>query len=432
MAKAPPSQFSALLRRSKFSSYDPSITQVYTAYDGYAHRGDFGFKRPLPLRRRNAHVTVREMDSRQQQTVWRSAEAQDRWIRMWQEIGVTPLMRTSGYWAQKLGPSAEWAWFVDSEFVRREGTSSTAAGAQDTPASPSVSDSSQAYPNIHAMSEKEFEQYLANLRKLRPAFKEFIEKRAAENAEQRAVTKNVPEVVPNLWYQSQHPRQLHMQFIEQQAAAKYNSNTSTEIEQMPQKLAGLTYTRSPILQSRLIQKPHKGRILHEVNARDGNSYAVGFAGNVVLMNKKAITYSKTTPWKSLLEGTEQEEARGEKEETDAGTSVPKDGVVNFRVYNAALVSPPRTAGVSSGGMERTNMRLGVIPEETNVEDYRPNPYPPGTPAYVGHTEGVTTPSFVMSKFTLESQTPEAYPKVENTALIGQLQSMVRMLPPQPE
>ena len=126
MATSAPSQFAALLRRSKFASYDPHIGQVYTAFDGHAARGNFGLKRPLALRRRNAHITVQAVDSHEQQTVWKSAEQANRWIRMWDEVGVKPKVGQQTKWEQKLGAlGAEVSLLTDSEFTHQE-----TAGAQ--------------------------------------------------------------------------------------------------------------------------------------------------------------------------------------------------------------------------------------------------------------------------------------------------------------
>ncbi|KAH9981391.1 hypothetical protein BGW80DRAFT_1454278 [Lactifluus volemus] len=88
-----PSPFATLLRRSKFASYDPTIGQVYTTHHGNAHRGNWGFKRPLALRKRDKFISVQAIDSREQQTEWTPRESEARFIRRWEEVATEPSVR---------------------------------------------------------------------------------------------------------------------------------------------------------------------------------------------------------------------------------------------------------------------------------------------------------------------------------------------------
>ncbi len=88
-----PSPFASLLRRSKFASYDPTIGQVYTTYDGNAYRGNWGFKRPLALRKRNKFISVKAVDSPEQQTEWSPRESEARFIKRWEEVATEPSIR---------------------------------------------------------------------------------------------------------------------------------------------------------------------------------------------------------------------------------------------------------------------------------------------------------------------------------------------------
>ena len=115
----PPSQFAALLRRSKFASYDPRISQVYTSHGGHAHRGDWGLKRPLAIRKREAFITIKAVDSHVQQTEWYGAEQKVRWVRSIQELGPVPIVNYQGTWLSTIGTRHEFLY--DSEFNRQSG-----------------------------------------------------------------------------------------------------------------------------------------------------------------------------------------------------------------------------------------------------------------------------------------------------------------------
>ncbi|GBE81860.1 hypothetical protein SCP_0402340 [Sparassis crispa] len=223
MATQPSSQFAALLRQSKFASFDPAIAQAYTSYGGHAYRGNFGFKRPLPVRHRNATVFVHAVDSRQQQTEWKSAEQQRRWIQMWDEVGATPHVRGGSTWSNKLGPLGEIRWQVDSEF------GSSDSGVDDRGVGAALTGKSTAVANINAMPEREFERYLEKLRKMRPAFREYLKKHLEKEGRGSVPT--------TLWEQSIKPRtdEYLKDFRATQAYEEYKSPTATSIEQQPQK-----------------------------------------------------------------------------------------------------------------------------------------------------------------------------------------------------
>ncbi|KAK7693912.1 hypothetical protein QCA50_003486 [Cerrena zonata] len=272
MSVTPPaSPFAALLRRSKFAQYDPHIGQVYATYGGDANRGHWGLKRPLALRKRHAHITVKSVDSPEQQTEWKHAEQQSRWIKMYDEVGLPPKARPEKSWYHKLGSDADWRWTVDSEFATRDTTTPPSGkleershgvrlpeGVDPVRAKEAIENGIFAdkmpTPNINAMSEKEFETYLKKLRKLRPQFREYLKTRDAAQA-----TKG-------------------------QCAdyKKYTDRNSRVIEEQPHKFAGLAYSHHNELQSRFYAPPRPGRMLIKSSATMRNSNSedmkVSFAG----------------------------------------------------------------------------------------------------------------------------------------------------------
>ncbi|KAL0946457.1 hypothetical protein HGRIS_012679 [Hohenbuehelia grisea] len=235
-----PSAFARLLHRSKFASYDPKVKQVYSSPPASAHRGDFGLKRPLALRRKNAFITVKSVDSRFQQTEWNHGESQVRFVRRFEELHVTP--RARGDWKNRLGSTEATQWLVDSEFsqVQWGDRQQTAAAIQSTsaPASLATTQASvwdgapaprsaherrlaAAYseplgltPNFDAMSSTEFNHFLDQLRKARPQFHEFLQ--------------SIPEV-----------RGQNMHLIAQNQSANYHGQF---LQKQMQKLLGATET----------------------------------------------------------------------------------------------------------------------------------------------------------------------------------------------
>ncbi|KAI0672809.1 mitochondrial ribosomal protein subunit-domain-containing protein [Trametes maxima] len=363
MATPPPSQFAALLRRSKFASFDPNIGQVYTAFDGHAARGNFGLKRPLALRRRNAHITVQAIDSREQQTVWKSAEPQNRWIRMWDETGVTPTsISDRGAWAARLGALGEIQFSVDSELVPQAERKARGAKAErdedegssvDEPQQPRMS---QATRNLDAMSDKEFDWYLRRVRELRPAFREYLEKhgRKAASDEDKSLLGRSLHATGNEF----------KDFLAHKAFLDYHTPRPRNIEQQPHRYAGLSYTRSSPLQTQLNTKPHIGRVIG--GQTSDKSVVVATAG--VTSTLKLGERSTQTP--------------------------PID---TFRFNEVELRTAPVTVGVNPQGLEGVRLTTDIRIDSEETRARKNNPYPPGSKEYVAYVGavsravGMTTP-----------------------------------------
>ncbi|CCL99631.1 uncharacterized protein FIBRA_01651 [Fibroporia radiculosa] len=380
----PPSQFAALLRQSKFASFDPHIGQVYVSYGGHAHRGNWGLKRSLPLRRRRAAVTVKTVDSRQQQTEWKSAEPQDRWIKMWDEVGVTPRV-DAGSWMMKLGPLAGLQWETDSEFA--QGT----RGMQDIDGmEKELRKKSKAVPNINAMSKTERTRYMEELREARPEFRQYfrVQQRMRErgkDTDEAAVEAEV-EAEPedahpiSLWEQSENPNHFQ-EFLERRAAKKYNALNAHIIEQRPQRFGGLVYARSSQLQSLFLSPPRAGRVLQDQgsNSRPGSrlggrtadeDMVASFAGMTSSLNKNNRGLAMPVDW-NLLSST--------------GERNPQASITDFRLAQAELVGAPETVAKHPTGIKSVHMRTEV--EHCSAGDgvlAQANPHQPGSREYIAH------------------------------------------------
>ncbi|KAF8315226.1 hypothetical protein DL93DRAFT_2096917 [Clavulina sp. PMI_390] len=170
-----PSTFGVLLRRSKFASYDPAISQIYTAPQAHVHRGDFGLKRPMPpmARKKLPYVVVSNVDTREYQTAWVDAERQAKFVKRLDETGIS--WEISDPWANK---TRNHEWMADSEF---------APSNSSVPSREDESVSSMQFPrqrNIYYVPPAEFSRYVSKIRSLRPKFHEFLEEnRQLSNAE---------------------------------------------------------------------------------------------------------------------------------------------------------------------------------------------------------------------------------------------------------
>ncbi|KAI0822797.1 mitochondrial ribosomal protein subunit-domain-containing protein [Trametes gibbosa] len=381
MATTPPSQFAALLRRSKFSSFDPHIGQVYTAHDGHAARGYFGLKRPLALRRRNAHITVRDIDSREQQTVWHSAEQQNRWIKMWDETGATPTSHKSqGPWLTRLGWMGEFEFTMDSDLVEKP--KNMESGEEDETDSNLATKMTLATRNLESMSDREFDWYLKRVRTLRPAFREYLDKHnPKDKAESTLIMRSL--FASNNDFQD---------FLAHHEYQEYHAPRPRHIEQRPHRYAGLSYARLTHLQKQLIVKPHIGRVLDE--ASEKNDYLVVTAGMTA----------------RLPSG-------------DRGTDT--SSVTDFRIMLVRLDSVPTTVGVVPEGLEGAKLSVTVKVDSNETRQEMDNPYPPGSKEYITHVGAIAHPLGMTAHVPLTKHDFEA-PRTQTAAAKGLLSALTIM------
>ncbi|KAH9843137.1 mitochondrial ribosomal protein subunit-domain-containing protein [Rhodofomes roseus] len=389
MSTPAPSQFAALLRQSRFASYDPSIGQVYTSFGGHAQRGNWGLKRPLPLRRRKGNVTVQAIDSTAQQTEWKGGERQTRWIQMWEEVGLTPRL-ADGPWRERLGPTAEIRWDVDSEFGL-----ATKPPVQTKPSMvsrPSVhqqkkykedeeeEELSEAIPNVYAMTDRAFERYLKKLREMRPAFLNWLDEQARAAKEQGY---SIPRVERgSLWRHRQAAEtDKYKLFLMSRAFKEYSSHDSRVIEQQPQLYGGLVYARTSMLQSKILAEPQPGRILERLLGQGGHAggdYVASFAGMTPHLHKALAENKDPINWRSLGAAPDAPDAMR--------------GATTFRVAQTQLFAAPATVRLNPAGLDGVGMSMDVyVPPDT--EHGKQNPYPPGSREYVGY-QRVEEPSMI--------------------------------------
>lgn len=289
-AQVSKSPFATLLKRSKFSSFDPAIAQVYTTHGGDASRGNWGFKRPLPLRRRGAYITVKAVDTLEQQTEWNSAEPQASWMKNWDELQVNPANDGSLLPAGRSPRGDSGADIADSEYA------------------PDRSDPLKwrplAIPNIHAMSNTEFKQYLVHISRQRRNFFEHKREQKEKAEAAKKLSNETSEAAKESSTEGKKARRKKKPFIDLTRVdldefAMWESQKIREIpgsrslESVPHSSAGLHYSHFTPLQTYLSTKERKGRIVEAVKGEKGRSlyFVASYAGigTVVRQKKQGLT-----------------------------------------------------------------------------------------------------------------------------------------------
>ncbi|CAE6522520.1 unnamed protein product [Rhizoctonia solani] len=379
-ASVAPSAFSTLLRRSKFASYDPAINQVYTSYGGFAHRGHWGTKRDLPVKRkhkvqdplvsssggrgsarRNPVAFISALDSSEGQTEWASAEKDARWLRRLEELGSGTRLNDMSAWSKRVGNSGGRAiGNVDSEFGSSESENSQQM--------------SSALPNIQAMSERQFKSYIAKLRGQREQFHGFLQEAGVKSEE----GKGRPLA---MYAHAQVQSTYHTRFlahINHEAAIQPTSNTLTPV---PHPSGGLDYLNpTPLMSQLLFPNPVKGRYVQspERHTRAGlppkfdSTAVVSVAGyNAILQPDESSAATQAVNWNKLAE-------------RDFSQS-PEQASSDYRVENLELYEVPSVVGKSRQGIQSAEIKIRVRDYSKRPQE-RANPHRPGTFEYVSHID----------------------------------------------
>ncbi|KAI0093762.1 mitochondrial ribosomal protein subunit-domain-containing protein [Irpex rosettiformis] len=407
MPLTPASPFAALLRRSKFASLDTSIAQVYTSSGGDLYRGNWGLKRPLPIRRRGAHITVKAVDSKEQQTEWNVADQQAKWIDMWGEVGITPTVREGSPWHSRLGskvlvtdepfdsefskgvrPIEELEGAVEgNELIEGEGfiekgeegevveaqsqeltelTEEEQAALEEKNTLLKILDAGPgaSMPNIYSMSDSEFEKYLEKVRTLRPTFL------AYRNLDADAKRRETQET-QWLDMHEDHGSRLFKTFLAKHAETVLTAPSSRTIEQQPQHIAGLAYARTSLLQSFLLTPPQPGRVLNKYKPSSGSSAkgvnnVASFAGMLPTLVEQGLV--EAVDWKRLDSIT---------------PTAPGKESGKYRFIDATLLAAPAAVGQTKGGLKEVYIDSSV--KRVTDEALKPH-LQPGTREYCGWEE----------------------------------------------
>ncbi|KAJ7772981.1 hypothetical protein DFH07DRAFT_1057330 [Mycena maculata] len=456
---APASPFAQLLRNSRFATFDPQIRKTYTSPKQFVERGYWGLKRPITQRKKNSFVTIKTWEARQHYVEWDNGEDQVRFIRRMEELNVRPGHRWESAWASTLG-SARHEWLVDSEFCphewdpvdpkARKGDAAQEANAQEissevvpptqevnaeevaqeailTQEEPTPFDSQSkipqaalanrgpggygkmgmqrdigaVMPNVVSMTPSEFKRYLAKLRTLRPAFREFLNregeiqaaerKRWKEEQALRAALMTAPSPPPvsdqedvplekqSFLQIAQNPvTAYHRRFLAQHTHAEYTSASNAKLQPQPHRNGALMYAH-PSMVDTLFQTPRRpGIVLHDTAERgrftdepigrnDDKHYVVSFAGMAATLVKSQADGRLPL----MRPGVDRE---------NWPTAVAEMRLTN----NSPLMlhSVPRVVGPDPEGLDGVRVNARVTAKQGIFDPTAENPYKPGSRQYV--------------------------------------------------
>ncbi|KAK2466659.1 hypothetical protein APHAL10511_000917 [Amanita phalloides] len=379
----PASPFAELLRRSRFASYDPAIRQTYSSPAAHAHRGDWGLKRPISLRRRNAFISLSSFESPAHFTEWNHAENQVRFIRRVEEMGVTPHIYEKSDWFKGLG-KAQTDWLADSDFCpgethvlklgdgkympidadlptfgnRGRGQYGANRPHQNVNKLPGI----HRIPNFQQMTPKKFEQFLSKLRALRPQFQQYLQTHGK--------TEPLLELAQNGCSDDD------IKFLLHHTTQEYEDKNSHKIEQQPHPSAGLMYAHPTKLVSRIITNYQPGIVLQPLekdnrfNSYDKaqHSFAVSFGGISGVVSKTHAG-GKTPLFDPF---------------TEQGIDRSKlDGSVGFmKARSIDLKEVPHVVGYRPKGIKSVKLGVQVVVKSSHHDFGVENPYEPGTPDYI--------------------------------------------------
>jgi hypothetical protein len=388
-----PSPFAHLLRRSKFASYDPTIGQVYTTYDGNAYRGNWGFKRSLPLRKRDKFISVEAVDSPEQQTEWSHRESEARFIKRWEEVATEPSVREA--WDSHCTSSRP---VHQAELAKEDqnGNVVNPAVRRQLDKSPNKQYVAPG-PLVSSMPTRVFNRYLDKLRQRRPEFLEFLSQEAQLSTETQTAPRHF--VAPSAYEQSAlvSAEMVRRRFLQKQSNTTYESPDLRAIEQRPHRNGGLSYDHTSPLTHFFTTTEQPGRLL-EKHGKDRRRYTqASFAGMAV--NVKPPIYHS-------------------------------EGESKLRIVETVLKRAPSVVSAQPRGLDDAVIDTSVV-DVTNLHMTRANPFPPGSRAYIAHaqtivpTRGKRGLSASRSKAQLEADLER---KEVSKELLSTLRSIIRQFP----
>ncbi len=397
-----PGSFAAILKQSKFATYHPSISQVYTVFGGHAQRGDWGLKRALPERKRHRRLKISAIDTREQQSWFDSGETNARTVARWDEIGTrVNVAYNYGRWREQgfTRLAARAIPNIDSEFggfaVPKTGHVDPALGLR-------YDFNSKVFPNIYKMSDSGFEKYLKKIEGRRSEFRAHVQR--LEDL-QRTARRGPVSLYKYRNKSHESFGRTGNDFLELLAEDEITKEGSRILQAVPHPNGGLSYTSPSYLQTRLTTPPIKSHVIHA-----NRSTAVAVVGSVTAQ----VTPGWTSNSKDILG-------------VDYRRRDHQRGTYNMRVIDAHMQDPPQVVGRQHfGGMGAMKMEVSVHPVDSDAMDHeRANPYPPGSVLYCFSESGRALsvprvpsqpPKSRMSNPAKQKQTAEMKLALENMLL----------------
>lgn len=402
--------FPELLRRSRFASFDPSIRQTYGTPPSHLHRGNWGLKRPIAQRKRNAFISLKNFEEHEHYIEWNNAETQVRLIDKIEEINISPKLVPHVPWYTGLGPAAASNWSkMDTEFApgetgmpnlptsiplfttELEGLGLRGKGEYGMKAK-NISEDGYLHPNVRSMSSKVFKRYLKKIRSLRPEFQKFL----VENG-----------VNPSFREAGFPPGNLHVRFLgehfekqfkdarrsedagvnEDDRAAPHPNSPQT-IRQQPHRLGGLMYSSPTLLESYFNANKHPGLVLEDGsktnfnNTSTSTSLLVSTAGIVGRLELKRAGPNVKPAFTS--NGLAYSPASLMSRKTDA-KKTGVNTIIDVKVIDLQLerlpVAVAHPAHHSINNAREVGIRMDLASHSSENHHWRTNTYPPGSMLY---------------------------------------------------
>ncbi|KAF5330573.1 hypothetical protein D9619_005277 [Psilocybe cf. subviscida] len=449
----PSSPFGELLRRSKFAAYDPKIRQAYTAPASYISRGNWGLKRPIANKQRHSNIVLRNFEEHAHYIEWDKASAQVDLVKRVEELNITPTVVPSTTWGMGLGPSATQ---IDSEFASQDlieearqretdklaereqaafealenGTEETnvlpfptveynlkvldslpsrgpggyGMSGRATRSSQEQSDAFVQY-NIAAMTPRQFNAYLDELRSLRPQFLQYIR-------EELSKTQNISDIADDqlvtLLGRTAVTKSLHRFFLAEHTKKKLDgelgaagvrpeevANAPQPILGRPHQQAGLMYASPTKVETFFSTDYAPGFILqnvstsgHMFSTRD--EYITTFAGLTAVLPKNDAGPSAVP----LIEPFSAEGISAELVSDGKGgeTLDPSTSERRMRMTELSIQSPPVVVGYDAPNkpIRQIELRSKVVVDAGANQNMRDMPYTPGSFKYANYLPKVST------------------------------------------
>jgi Mitochondrial ribosomal protein subunit len=395
-SRSAPSTFATLLRSSKFASYDPQISQIYTTYGGHAYRGNWGLKRPLSVKRRNGgFIVIKSIDSKERQTEWYGAEQEARWLNVISDLGKNIDVREdAGSWFQHLGEclhiTHDSDYNLDSRMHSQYGPNISKNKKSFNWVSTDLNHIRSAQiPNPTAMNTKEFRRFLAALHRSRPHFKTFVNSKIEQKNNSKRSNIRHHNFVPLNQFNASEPRfNLIYRFLKQETSHPFLNSGSKKLLPSPHHNAALLYSYTSDITSRILHAPVPGRIFSGVGYKESSKefpvFTVGVAG---LLGK---LYKNDGLERQATKMTDQE-----------GHATP----VLFRAKHLMLWHAPRVVNAPGGssGIKASHLQLTLV-EDDKLRSGLTNPYLPGSQAYIAHSDpSAHSPKGISQFMTSQSQ-----------------------------
>ena len=397
------SAFPELLRRSRFASFDPTICQSYGTPPSHLHRGNWGLKRPIAQRKRNAFISLKNFEEHEHYIEWNNTESQVRMINRVEELNVAPKLVPHVPWYVGLGPAASSPWsMMDSEFsspkcgmplprksiptfttdliglgLRGKGQ----YGRKSTIDSPSSHDG-YLHPNLHAMPPRVFNRYLKKLRSLRPEFQKFLK----ENQVSTSIRESgVPSGNLHIRFLGQH-FEKQFQDNRNETDTDVHPNQPQSIRQQPHRLGGLMYASPTYLESYFTTGIQPAIVLESGSQQQPrfsnfnnseDSFLISAAGFVGRLEGKKAGPEPTPAFSANSGGIVYPPAKLLAGQTSGNT------FIKVRVVGLQLERLPAavTAFPSSNSSRDVNIRTELAIHPSPDDFSRTNSYPPGSMQY---------------------------------------------------